>query len=129
MKAIELYGHSLQEFQSFEEKFNHLQSERSSVLDFIDEIEQKKKGVFMDVYDKISAEFKQIFPKLSPQGEADLQLENPEDPLSAGMKIEAKPAGKKLLSLDAMSGGEKVITALAFIFALQRFKPAPFYVQ
>ena len=128
MKAIELYAQSIDEFKKFEEKFNHLQQERTSVLDFMGEIEQKKKAVFMDVYNKVAEEFKTIFPKLSPNGEANLPLENPEDPLSAGLRIEAKPAGKKLLSLDAMSGGEKVITALSFIFALQRYKPAPFYV-
>lgn len=128
MKAIELYDQSIGEFRTFEEKFKHLQEERTSVLGFIDEIEEKKKDVFMEVYNKVAAEFKNIFPKLSPRGEADLQLELPDNPLNGGMRIEARPAGKKLLSLDSMSGGEKTITALSFIFALQRFKPAPFYV-
>jgi chromosome segregation protein len=128
MKAIELYESTIQAFKEFEEKFSKLQEERKSVLDFIDQIETKKKEVFFSVYDKVAEEFSTIFPKLSPNGEGNLHLESQEDPLSGGLLIEAKPAGKKVLSLDAMSGGEKVITALSFIFALQRYRPAPFYV-
>jgi len=128
MKAIELYDGMKQDYEVFEEKFNKLQEERKAVLDFMDDIEEKKKNVFFSVYNKVSEEFSKIFPKLSPEGEAKFILEDAEDPLAGGLFIEAKPAGKKLLSLDAMSGGEKVITALAFLFSLQRYKPAPFYV-
>ncbi len=128
MKAIEEYDLEVQSFKDFEEKFNKLQEERKSVLGFIDEIEGRKKEVFFGVYNKVSAEFSTIFPKLSPNGEANLILENPEDPLNGGMTVESRPAGKKFQSLELLSGGEKVLTALAFLFALQRYKPAPLYI-
>jgi chromosome segregation protein len=82
----------------------------------------------MEVFDKVSEEFSAIFPRLSVNGEGVLYLENGEDPLSGGLNIKASPAGKKITGLELLSGGEKVVTALAFIFALQRYKPAHFYV-
>ncbi len=128
MKAIELYKVSFADFESFNERFTKLQEERNVVLEFIEEIELKKKGVFMEVFDKVSEEFSAIFPRLSVNGEGVLYLENGEDPLSGGLNIKASPAGKKITGLELLSGGEKVVTALAFIFALQRYKPAHFYV-
>lgn len=128
MKAIELFDAASKEYKTFDAKFSTLQDERKSVLDFISKIESKKKEIFYGVFNKVADEFSEIFPKLSPNGEARLYMENTEDPLSGGMFVEAKPSGKKVLSLEALSGGEKVITALSFLLALQRYKPAPFYV-
>jgi len=128
MKAINLYGEQLKDYQIFEEKFNTLRTERNSIIVFIEEIEQKKKDVFFGVFNTVSDEFANVFPQLSPNGEARLIIEDPEDPLAGGLFVEAKPAGKKILSIDSLSGGEKTITALAFLVALQSYKPSPFYV-
>ncbi|MFH1450693.1 MAG: AAA family ATPase [archaeon] len=128
MKAIELYSEQYTSYQVFEGKFNTLKSERNSIIDFIGEIEQKKKDVFFEVFTQVASEFTEIFPRLSPQGEGRLIIEEPEDPLAGGLFVEAKPAGKKILSIDSLSGGEKTITALAFLIALQSYKPSPFYV-
>ncbi|HIK03047.1 TPA: AAA family ATPase, partial [archaeon] len=128
MRAIEEYDLEVQGFKEFEGKFNTLQEERKAVLNFIDEIESKKKEVFFGVYNKVSEEFVNIFPKLSPNGEAKLILENEENPFEGGMLVESRPAGKKFQSLDLLSGGEKVLTALAFLFSLQRYRPAPIYI-
>ena len=62
------------------------------------------------------------------EGDGTLSLENPEDPLESGLYIEAKHKGEALKNIDAMSGGEKTLTALAFLFAIQFYEPAPFYV-
>ena len=88
--------------------------------------EQDKKEAFMKTYNNINENFKQVFHQLS-EGEGELKLENPEDPLSGGMTIEAQPRDKKLQRLESMSGGEKSLTALAFVFAIQRYMPSPFY--
>jgi len=128
MKAIDLYAEVEVEYADFEGKFSKLQTERKSVLDFIEEIEDKKKDVFMEVFTQIADGFSGAFPKLSPKGKAELKLEDEENPLEGGLLVEAQPAGKKLRSIEAMSGGEKVIVALAFLFALQKYKPMPFYV-
>ncbi|MEL7477203.1 MAG: AAA family ATPase, partial [Cyanobacteria bacterium J06555_12] len=70
--------------------------------------------------------FREIFAQLS-DGDGHLQLENPEDPLSGGLTLIAHPKGKPVRRLNSMSGGEKSLTALSFIFALQRFRPSSFY--
>ncbi|MEA2045841.1 MAG: chromosome segregation protein SMC, partial [Euryarchaeota archaeon] len=74
----------------------------------------------------INENFEGIFNQLSG-GEGGLILEDEEDPLGGGMTIRARPARKSFHRLEAMSGGEKSLTALAFIFAIQKFRPAPFY--
>nr|5XNS_A Chain A, Chromosome partition protein Smc [Pyrococcus furiosus DSM 3638] len=109
-------------------KREKLEAEKESIIEFINEIEKEKKNVFMRTFEAISRNFSEIFAKLSPGGSARLILENPEDPFSGGLEIEAKPAGKDVKRIEAMSGGEKALTALAFVFAIQKFKPAPFYL-
>ena len=89
---------------------------------------QGAKALFMDVYDGVNANFKAIFAELSGGGEAFMALENEEDPFAGGLLINAKPKNGKMLRLDALSGGEKSLTALAFIFAIQEHQPSPFYV-
>ena len=93
-----------------------------------DNLGKKKKGLFMEVYDGVNANFKAIFAELSGGGEAFMALENEEDPFAGGLIINAKPKNGKMLRLDALSGGEKSLTALAFIFAIQEHQPSPFYV-
>ena len=89
--------------------------------------EQQKKEVFMTTYNAINENFKDIYHQLS-EGEGRLILENEKDPLSAGMTIEAKPRDKTSNNkLGALSGGEKALTALALVFAIQKYLPAPFY--
>ena len=69
-----------------------------------------------------------MYSQLSEGGEGDLQLEDPENVFEGGLTIKARPRGKKILLLSALSGGEKSIASLAFIFAIQNYDPSPFYV-
>jgi len=85
-----------------------------------------KKETFLTTFNAINEQFKVIFNELS-DGFGELILESPEDPFAGGLTIHAQPHGKSLHRLEAMSGGEKSLTALAFIFAIQRYRPAPFY--
>ena len=80
----------------------------------------------MTTFENINRNFTEIFADLS-DGEGYLVLDNPEDPFKGGLSIKARPRGKKMLRIEAMSGGEKSLTALAFVFAFQRYLPAPFY--
>ena len=80
----------------------------------------------MNAFDSINGHFEDIFSRLS-DGSGELVLENPEDPFEGGLTMKAQPADKPIQRLAAMSGGEKSLTALAFIFAIQRHNPAPFY--
>ena len=88
--------------------------------------EELKKDTFLNTYNNINDNFKEIFHKLS-EGEGTLFLDNPNEPFSGGMSIEAQPRDKEKTRLNLMSGGEKSLTALAFVFAIQRYMPAPFY--
>ncbi|WP_323674862.1 chromosome segregation protein SMC [Halorubellus sp. PRR65] len=103
-----------------------LVEERDGIRDRIDSYEAQKKQTFMDAYEAINEQFTDIFERLS-NGTGTLHLEDEADPFEGGLTMKAQPGDKPIQRLDAMSGGEKSLTALAFIFAIQRHNPAPFY--
>ena len=80
----------------------------------------------METYNGINSSFKEIFNELS-DGTGELVLDNADEPFSGGMTLKAQPKEKTLQRLEAMSGGEKSLTALSFVFAIQQYRPAPFY--
>ncbi len=125
MKAVEEYSQQQIVYQELKGRVDKLTEERDKIVSIITEIEGKRKETFFVTLNAVSELFKQVFNDLAG-GEAKLFLEDPEN-LESGLILEASPAGKKLLNIDAMSGGEKTLTALAFLFAIQRYKPAPFY--
>lgn len=126
MLAIEEYDRVFDRRETLRDRRETLQREREDLLEKLDRYEEMKREAFMAAFDGINENFKDTFHRLS-EGEGELILENEEDPLSGGMTIRARPARKAFHRLEAMSGGEKSLTALAFIFAIQRFRPAPFY--
>ena len=82
----------------------------------------------METFDVIQDHFVRIFSTLSTKGDASLILEDPENPFNGGLEIKVRLAGKKFLDIRSLSGGEKTMTALAFLFAVQEHEPAPFYI-
>ncbi len=126
MRAIAAYEEVQTRQNELKTQIETLSKERKEILDRMSGYEQSKKEAFMKTYNNINENFKQVFHQLS-EGEGELKLENPDDPLSGGMTIEAQPRDKKLQRLESMSGGEKSLTALAFVFAIQRYMPSPFY--
>ena len=126
MRAIAAYEEVQTRQQELKNQIETLSKERKEILDRMSGYEQSKKEAFMKTFNNINENFKQVFHQLS-EGEGELKLENPDDPLSGGMTIEAQPRDKKLQRLESMSGGEKSLTALAFVFAIQRYMPSPFY--
>jgi chromosome segregation protein len=127
MRAVEEFAEVQLRFIELKTRIDKLYQERQSVLDFIAEVESQKKTVFFETYYNVAENFSRIFAELSPGGSGSLILENEEDPFEGGLEIEASPKGKELKRVEAMSGGEKALTALAFVFAVQQYKPAPFY--
>ncbi len=125
MKAVEEFAQQNSVYKELKERVDLLSKEREKIFSIMIEIESRRKETFSKTLSSVSEQFKIVFNDLTG-GEADLRLE--EDNLEAGLAIEASPAGKKLLNIDAMSGGEKTLVALAFLFAIQRFRPAPFYI-
>jgi len=126
LKAIDEFEKFRTEFDEYKAKYEKILEEKKAVLDMIAQIEEKRKEVFYKCLNEVSIEFNNIFVKMIG-GTASLELENPQD-LESGLILRASPRGKTLLNIDAMSGGEKSLTALAFLFAVQKYKPAPFYV-
>jgi chromosome segregation protein len=126
MLAIDEYDEVEAKLDDLTDKRETLQNEADGIRERIAEFESKKKAVFMKAYEGINEEFRDIFARLS-DGSGELVLENPDDPFDGGMTMKAQPGDKPVQRLDAMSGGEKSLTALAFIFAIQRYNPAPFY--
>jgi len=124
MKALEEYKHEKIVYDELKEKVEKLTEERNKILEIMAEIEGKRKDTFLKTLNGIREQFKIVYKDMT-NGDADLRLEGDMD---SGLIIEANPSGRKLLNIDLMSGGEKSITALAFLFAIQRFRPSPFYI-
>ncbi len=126
MLAIEEYDEVQAELDDLLGKKETLVEEAEGIRDRIETYEARKKETFMDAYDAIDAYFQDIFEQLS-NGTGRLHLEDEADPFEGGLTMKAQPGDKPIQRLEAMSGGEKSLTALAFIFAIQRHNPAPFY--
>jgi chromosome segregation protein len=126
MRAIDQYDTVQDALEDLQEKREVLQEEADGIRERIEGYEERKREVFMEAYEGINDHFQRIFAKLS-DGSGELHLENREDPFDGGLTMKAQPRDKPVQRLAAMSGGEKSLTALAFIFAIQRFNPAPFY--
>ena len=127
MRAISSYEDKAARKEELDNQIKTLTLERQSILEKMNGFEQQKKETFMTTYTAINENFKDIYHQLS-EGEGRLILENEKDPLSAGMTIEAKPRDKTTNNkLGSLSGGEKALTALALVFSIQKYLPAPFY--
>ncbi len=126
MLAIDEYDEVQSELDDLQDRRDVLVDEREAIEERIDRFDRQKKETFMNAFDAINGNFTDIFERLS-DGTGDLHLENPEDPFDGGLTMKAQPGDKPIQRLTAMSGGEKSLTALAFIFAIQRHNPAPFY--
>ncbi|MBN2459860.1 chromosome segregation protein SMC [Candidatus Woesearchaeota archaeon] len=129
MKALEIYDKAEQEYQSLIKKKDKLGKEREDVLLMINEIDTKKKELFMRTYDVLNENFKKIFAGLTSKGEGSFELEDENDVFAGGMTIKVRLVGKKFLDIRSLSGGEKTLTALSFIFAVQEYAPASFYIM
>jgi chromosome segregation protein len=128
LKSLTDYDSEKERYEEVVDKKTRLEEERKEILVFMEELEAEKTQKFLTVYNEIADNFSRVFAKLSPDGEANLMLENPEHPLMGGITVRSKPRGKELVTLDAMSGGEKTLTGLALIFAIQMYSPASFYI-
>ncbi len=128
MKALEVYEQVEQEYGKLMEKKGGLEKEKTDVMTLMNEIETKKKDHFMKTYNQVSANFERIFSSLFTKGKAYLELDNENKPFDDGLSVKVRLTGNRFLDIKALSGGEKTLTALAFIFAIQEYQPASFYV-
>ncbi|MFH1409507.1 MAG: chromosome segregation protein SMC [Nanoarchaeota archaeon] len=128
MKALEIYETVEREYTELHKKKERLSEEKEDVMVMMNEIETKKKDLFMKTFDQIQEHFQRIFSTLTTKGSAELVLEDPDTVFEGGVRIRVKITGRKFLDIRSLSGGEKTLTALAFIFSIQEYDPASFYV-
>ncbi len=128
LKALEIYDDVEKQYNELLDKKEKLGKEKDDVLKMIAEIEGRKKDLFMNSFIVLNQNFSNIFSQLSTKGHAHLMIENPENPFEAGVRIRVNLAGEKFLDIRSLSGGEKTMTALALIFAIQEYEPASFYI-
>ncbi len=126
---------ALEEFAALEERHAFLQTQledlrktRRDLLTVIKEVDDRVLQVFSSAYDDTAREFERIFATLFPGGDGRLVLTEPDDMLATGIDFEARPPGKKVKRLSLLSGGERSLTAIAFLVAIFMARPSPFYV-
>ena len=125
LAASEEYEEVSKRFDELTHQMQDLENTVGQLKDAMKTIDQETKKLFMGTFDRVNSELKVLFPKVFDGGEASLSLE---DDWQSGVKLMARPPGKKNSSLALLSGGEKALTALALVFAIFRLNPAPFCV-
>jgi chromosome segregation protein len=127
---------ALEEYSALEERLKYLADQmedlkksRKDLMDIIKEVDDKVLEIFTTAYQDTAREFEGIFARLFPGGEGRLILTNPEDMLTTGIDVEARPPGKRIKRLSLLSGGERSLTAVALLVAIFKARPSPFYVM
>ena len=127
---------ALEEYAALEERYNFLATQlddveraRQDLHNVIKDVDQTILQLFTDAWKDVEAEFPAVFNTLFPGGEGRLVLTDPEDMLTTGIEVHARPPGKRITRLSLLSGGEKSLTALALLVAIFRARPSPFYVM
>ena len=128
MRAVEIYDKLNEEFNILLDKREALNTDKEEILEFVAEMDEKKKERFVKTFEELKEQFIRIFSQLSTKGDAELNLENPDDIFNSGVEIKVRLSRNNYLDIKSLSGGEKTITAVAFIFAVQEFNPASFYI-
>jgi len=126
MLALEEYERTQARLDELSQKLATLKAERTELLLRVEKFTTLRLRAFKEAFDSVNENFQNIFAVLS-EGDGYLQLDNPDDPFEAGLNLVAHPKGKPVQRLSSMSGGEKSLTALSFIFSLQKYRPSPFY--
>ncbi|PQZ92267.1 chromosome segregation protein SMC [Arthrobacter sp. MYb227] len=127
---------ALEEFAALEERHQFLATQledlkksRKDLQDIIKDVDDRVERVFTEAYQETAVQFERVFARLFPGGEGRLVLTEPENMLTTGIEVEARPAGKKIKRLSLLSGGERSLTAVAFLVAIFKARPSPFYVM
>jgi chromosome segregation protein len=127
--ALAHYGEQIGRYRELSLRLNELEREKTAIVAFMDEIETKKRRVFMDAFNKINTNLSKYFEKLTGGGSATLKIENMDEPFVGGIDMIVQFPDKPSIVVSGASGGERSVSAVAFIFALKEFSPASFYVM
>lgn len=127
---------ALEEFAALEERHTFLTTQledlkrsKRDLLDIVKEIDERVEEVFTEAFHDTKEQFERVFERLFPGGEGRLILTDPDDMLSTGIEVEARPPGKKVKRLSLLSGGERSLVAVALLVAIFKARPSPFYIM
>lgn len=127
--ALEEYEALKERHQFLEKQITDIESSRKDLMKLVDEVDRHVERVFSEAYADTAREFEDIFSRLFPGGEGSLSLTDPNDMLTTGVDVHARPAGKKVKRLSLLSGGERSLVAVAMLVAIFKARPSPFYVM
>jgi chromosome segregation protein len=126
--ALSHYAEQISRYKELSLRMNELEKEKQAILKFMEEIESKKRKVFIEAFEKINQNMQKYFSKLTGGGAATLILENPGEPFSGGIDMIVQFPNKPSIVVSGASGGERSVAAVAFLFAIKDFTPASFYI-
>ncbi len=126
--ALSHYAEQISRYKELSLRLNELEREKQVIVQFMDEVECKKRKVFMEAFEKINRNLQEYFSKLTGGGNVTLKLENIDDPFSGGTDMIVQFPNKPSIVVSGASGGERSVAAVAFILALKEFTPASFYI-
>jgi len=126
--ALSHYAEQISRYRELSLRLNELEREKQAIVQFMDEVDRKKRNVFTEAFGKINSNLEKYFLKLTGGGTATLKLENPEEPFSGGIDMLVQFPNKPSIVVSGCSGGERSVAAVAFIFAIKDFTPATFYM-
>ena len=126
--AAEEYAELAERETFLEDQIEDLKSSKRDLMKVVREVDQTIVQVFMEAFEDVAREFESVFQRLFPGGTGRLKLIDPDDILGSGIEIEARPPGKNVRKLSLLSGGERSLVALCFLFSIFRSRPSPFYL-
>ena len=128
LRALEVYDKVKEDYEEISEKASVIEKKKLKILKIIEEIDKKKRRTFVRTLNDINNLFNRNFSQLYTKGSAYLELENLNEPFSAGLDIIIKTGKGKYFDVTSLSGGEQTLIALSLIFAIQEYKPYSFYI-
>jgi len=126
--ALSHYTEQISRYKELSLRMNELEREKQAIITFMDEVERKKRTIFMDAFEKINTNLGKYFAKVTGGGNAELKLENLEEPFAGGIDMIVQFPNKPPILVSGASGGERSVSAVAFLLAIQEFTPAAFYI-
>jgi chromosome segregation protein len=126
--ALEEYAALEERLLFLTEQVEDLRRSRADLMAIVKDVDERIEQVFTEAYHDTAGHFSEVFGRLFPGGEGRLILTDPDNMLTTGIEVEARPPGKKVKRLSLLSGGERSLTAVAFLIALFKARPSPFYV-
>ena len=127
--ALEEFAALEERHQFLTEQVEDLRRSKADLLEIVKEVDERVERVFSEAFQDTAAQFERVFARLFPGGEGRITLTDPDDMLTTGIEVEARPPGKKIKRLSLLSGGERSLTAVALLVAIFKARPSPFYIM